>query len=41
MNLVKNRTNTSAEPEAYLPCIVFVTIEVTIRLCICVCRTSI
>lgn len=37
MNLVKNRNNTFAEPDAYLPCIVFVTIEVTFGLCISVC----
>ena len=37
MNLVNSGNNTSPEPEAYLPCIVFVTIEVcNLRLCICV-----
>lgn len=36
MNLAKSGNNASPEPEAYLPCIVFVTIEVTFRLCICV-----
>lgn len=31
MNLAKSGNNTSPEPEAYLPCIVFVTIEVKFR----------
>lgn len=41
MSLAKNGNQTSIEPEAYLPCIVFVCIEVTFRLCICVRRPSI